>query len=74
MKWISINVKQPMYTVINTTEYNDDGVANVTVCKLNELKSIGFDSDDIKRIKKLNIGESLNDTWVDNSVVVVRIG
>lgn len=31
MKWISVNVKQPIYTVINTTEYNNDGVANVIV-------------------------------------------
>lgn len=47
MKCISVNVKQPTYTIINTSKYNNDGNAIITVCKIHEFNSIEFSLNDI---------------------------
>ena len=44
MKEIVGNIK--MFVLINTTNYNKDGEYSVTVGNLNEMKELGFDTEE----------------------------
>ena len=44
MKEIAGNIK--MFVLINTTNYNKDGEYSVTVGNLNEMKELGFDTEE----------------------------
>ena len=59
------------YAIINTSEYNAPDVA-VMIEEINKLGDIGFDKDEIKEIKKLEVGKSL-DEFKEAGVVVVRL-
>lgn len=61
-----------MFAVINTTEYNDDGVWCITTASSLELEALGFDAEETTRIDALAIGEVLKDFCFDG-VIVIRI-
>ena len=63
--------KKQCYAVINTSEYDAPGVA-VTLEELDKLEDVGFDKDEITKIKKLEVGKSL-DEFKEDGVVVVRL-
>lgn len=63
--------KKQCYAVINTSEYDAPGVA-VMLEELDKLGELGFDEDEITEVKKLNVGQSL-DEFKEDGVVVVRL-
>lgn len=63
--------KKSCYAIINTSEYNAPDVA-VMIEEIDKLGDIGFDKDEIKEIKKLEVGKSL-DEFKEDGVVVVRL-
>lgn len=70
MKEISGDTR--VFVVINTTEYNNDGRWGVTTVAFNELESVGFHEEDVKRIDEILVGEILTD-WDFTGVIVIRI-
>ena len=61
-----------MFAVINTTQYNNDGVWCITTASYLELDGLGFDAEEINRIDALTVGEVLKDFCFDG-VIVIRI-
>lgn len=61
-----------VYTVINTTEYNNDTQWSVTTAGITELANLGFDDDDVARIDRMNVGEVLRDFYF-HGVIVIRV-
>ena len=65
--------KKKCYACINTANYDADGVS-VMLGFEDELEDWGFNDDDIKKIKDLNIDDSTNDfDTLSGGVVVVRL-
>ena len=64
---------KPCVAVINTINYqcNDDDVA-VQVCEIENLSNVGFDKDEIAKIKSLKVGDTISEFDFDG-VVVVRL-
>ena len=61
-----------VYTVINTTEYNDDTQWSVKTVGINELADLGCDTDEVARIDRLRVGEMIND-FDFHGVIVIRV-
>lgn len=61
-----------VFSVINTTEYNDDGRWSVVNVGIDELDALGFDEDDVKRIRSLKVGGVIND-FDFAGVIVIRV-
>ena len=61
------------YIVVNTSEYNGDGVWEVSDYSYSEeLRSLGFTEEDYRRFGKLRIGEVLSDFY-EHGVYVMRV-
>lgn len=71
---IVYNGKNKCFAVINTSDY-DGGTADsvaVQVVENSKLADAGFDENEIKLIRKLNVGDSETNFEMDG-VVVVRM-
>lgn len=61
-----------VYTVINTTEYNDDTQWSVKTAGINELADLGCDTDEVARIDRLEVGE-ITKEFDFQGVIVIRV-
>ena len=64
-------MKEKIFTVINTTEYNDDGKWLVTTSPMSNMSNLGFGGN-IDRLEALPIGGVAKD-WDFHGVRVVRV-
>lgn len=63
MKEIAGNIK--MFVLINTTNYNKDGEYSVTVGNLNEMKELGFDTEEeINALDMLEVDSMITTDFV----------
>ncbi len=61
-----------MWLIINTAEYNNDGLWAAQAAKYDELDGLGFDVEERGRIEQMSVSEVLMD-FVYNGVIVVRV-
>ena len=63
MKEIAGNIK--MFVLINTTKYNEDGKYSVIVGNLNEMKELGFDTEEeINALDMLEVDSMITTDFV----------
>lgn len=48
-----------MYSIMNTSNYNEDGMWSVIVASHDELSKNGFSDADIERIETMQVGEQM---------------
>lgn len=61
-----------MWLIINTAEYNNDGLWAAKAAKYDELDGLGFDVEERGRIEQMSVSEVLMD-FVYNGAIVVRV-
>ena len=70
MKQVAGNVK--MFVLINTTNYNNDGKYCVSIGNLNEMKELGFTTEEeIRTLDRLEVDELATTDFV--GCYVIRI-
>ena len=70
---IAWNGDKPCVAVINTADYPSiDGNVAVQICEMDELENAGFEEEEIVKIEKMKIGDTLSEFEYDG-VVVVRL-
>lgn len=61
-----------VFLLINTTEYNNDGKWGVIKASIEELDGLGLDSEDVKRVDNIDVGDVLTD-FDFRGVMVIRV-